>query len=321
MNDRKSSKVRAGGIAVTRILLRRRLVRLCAIGIVALLTTVPACAKKLKVAASILPLADFVRNIVGDSLEVLVMVPPGSNPETYEPSPMQLAELAGVNAYVKIGADFEFEKSLVDKIAKMYPKLKIIDCSAGIELITDNYHEHELSPATPAGHTHGGHDPHIWNSPRNARIMVRNIAAGIATVDPADSAAYRGNAAVYDGRLDSLDRFLESLLRPYRGAKFIVFHPAWGYFARDYGLIQIAVEKEGKEPSISETIKLIKMARADNLKTIFVSPQFNRENAAAVAREIDGVIETADPLADDFIGQMIRFGEKLARSFRDSIRR
>ena len=230
-------------------------------------------------------------------------------------------ELAGVSAYVKIGTDFEFEKSLADKIGRMYPKLKIIDCSAGIELIADDYHENELSPATSSGHTHGGHDPHIWNSPRNARIMVRNIAAGIAAVDPADSAVYRRNAAVYDGRLDSLDRFLETLLRPHRGAKFIVFHPAWGYFARDYGLIQIAVEKEGKEPSVSEMIKLIKLARADNLKTIFISPQFNRENAAAIAREIGGDIETADPLADDFIGQMIRFGEKLAASFRDSARR
>ncbi len=320
-------RISLGGLT-TKMIWRRLcllyLETIWAIAIIAFLTAAPALAKKLKVSVSIPPQADFVRNIVGDSVDILIMVPPGSSPETYELTPAQLRELSGADAYVKIGADFEFEKNLIDRIGRMYPDLKIIDCSAGIELLggieehaAEDSHDSHLSGADTR-HKHGGNDPHLWNSPRNAKIFVRNIAAGLIAVDPGDSAVYRRNAARYEARLDSLDRSLESLLRPFRGSKFIVFHPAWGYFARDYDLIQIAVESEGKEPSAAEMIKLIKLARAEDLKTIFISPQFNRENAAAIAREIGGKIETADPLPSDFIGQMLQFGKKLATSYRES---
>lgn len=274
----------------------------------------PLSAKSLKLAVSILPQADIVRNIVQDGADIMVLVPPGASPETYEPTPAQLKELASVSAYIKIGTHFEFEENLLKRIVKLYPSLAIVNCASGIDLINVNTDKNADQNTLPGIHAHG-EDPHIWYSLRNARKIIGNIAEGLAAINPADGAVYRKNAAVYIARVDSLDFHLTAILSPFKGSKFIVFHPAWGYFARDYGLVQIAVESHGKEPSASQMIQLIRMAKAEDLKTIFVSPQFDREKAMTIAKEIGGTVEIADPLPSDFLAGLRHFGERLALSY------
>lgn len=271
----------------------------------------PICAnaeEKIGVVVSILPLAEFTEAVGGEKVNVSVMIPPGANPHVYEPSPEDLKRVALAKVYVKVGTNLEFELSWMEKLLGVNQHLVLCDASKGVEEINTPSGEHE--------HTHHGHetghDPHIWLSPTNAEQIVRNILDTLVTMDAANADYYRRNAEEYIRRLREVDAYIQKKLQLLKVRSFIVFHPAWGYFADRYDLEQVAIEYEGKEPSAKELAMIIKKARLLKIKSILASPQFSRRSVEVIAGEIKGKVELADPLAKDYIGNLIRVTDVIA---------
>jgi len=248
---------------------------------------------KIVVAVTILPQAGFVEAIGGDKVEVVAMVPPGASPHTYEVTPDQMARLSNAKMYAKVGSPVEFELAWMDKLIAVNKSMLVIDCSQGIDLTESQ------DPDEP------GLDPHIWLSVKNAKIMVQNICNGLVQADAANKAYYEENCAAYLEELTKLDSDLAADLSGVSNRSFIVFHPAFGYFARDYDLKQIGVEQEGKEPDADYIVRLIEEARENDIRVVFVSPQFSTKSAEVIAKEIGGKVVIIDPLAKDFIDNML----------------
>ncbi len=252
----------------------------------------PVTTGKTVVAVTILPQAGFVEAIGGDRVEVIVMVPPGASPHTYEVTPDQMTRLSNARMYAKVGSTMEFELAWMDKLITVNKSMLVVDCSKGIDLTASQ------DPDEP------GLDPHIWLSVKNAKIMVRNICDGLGQVDAANKAYYEEKCAAYLEKLTELDSDLAADLSGVTNRSFIVFHPAFGYFARDYNLQQLAVEQEGKEPDADYIVRLIEEAREQNIRVVFVSPQYSTKSAEVIAGEISGKVVIIDPLAKDFIDNM-----------------
>lgn len=240
--------------------------------------------EKIRVIVTILPLAEFVESVGKEKVEVTVMVPPGASPHTYELTPSQMVEVSQARMLVKVGSGVEFELAWMGKIVAANQDMLVIDSSTGIVLM--------------------GKDPHIWLSLRNAKIMVENICTGLIEADPDNQSYYTQNKNSYLTKLDALDKDIREDLSGIENRRFIVLHPAWGYFARDYNLEQIPIEVGGKEPSGQDIASLIEEAREHDIKLIFASPQFNAKSAEVIAREIEGRVVFVDPLARDYITNM-----------------
>ncbi|MBU7024316.1 MAG: zinc ABC transporter substrate-binding protein, partial [Theionarchaea archaeon] len=237
----------------------------------------PQPSGKIGVIVSILPQAEFAEKIGGDRVDVTVMIPPGASPHSYEPAPSQLAQVSKAALYCEVGSGIEFELAWMDRITSMNKDMVIIDCSKGIELISGD----------PDREDQGGTDPHIWLSPRNAATMVENIYQGLVEVDPDSTDYYTENEERYLQELETLDREIRESL-PESLTTIMVYHPSWGYFCREYGLEQIPIEREGKEPTPQDIVHLIDLARKEHITVIFVSPQVNAQPAEVIAREIGG---------------------------------
>jgi len=244
------------------------------------------------VAVSVLPQAGFVEAIGGDKVAVVVMIPPGASPHTYEVTADQMTQLSDAKMYAKVGSPVEFELVWMDKLIALNKTMLVVDCSKGINLIESQ------DPDEP------GLDPHIWLSIKNAKIMVQNLCDGLVQVDVANKAFYEKNCADYLQELSALDASFLADLSGVTNRSFIVFHPAFGYFARDYDLTQIGVEQEGKEPDAEYLVRLIEEAKTGNIKVVFVSPQYSARSAQTVAGEIGGEVVVIDPLAREFIENM-----------------
>jgi len=272
----------------------------------------------IRVVVTILPQAEFVENVGGDKVAVTVLVPPGAEPHTYEPTPSQLKDVARAKLYFKIGSPIEFEVNWLDRVIATNPNMLVIDSGQGIELIPMAEHEHGKHENETAEHEdeHTGMDPHTWTSIRNAKIMVDNIYGGLVQVDPANQDYYLANKNDYIRQLDALDKEITDALAGLENAKFIVYHPSWGYFARDYGLVQISIEEAGKEPTPARLAILIREAKENNVTVIFATPQFSEKSAETVADEIGGKVVLIDPLSKNFLENMQRVAEALAEGMR-----
>jgi len=271
---------------------------------------------KIGIVVSIAPLAEFVEQVGGERVSVFVMIPPGGNPHTYEPAPGQLKEINNAKLYVKVGSGVEFELAWLDKLLALNKKLVVCDSGKGIRLLAMAEHHHDKEHGAEDHHHHGGTDPHIWNSLSNAIIIVGNIRDSLVTLDPAHAAEYRKNAAVYIVKLNQLKKQLAKQLIAVENKKFIVFHPSFAYFAADYGLQEIAVEVNGKEPSAKELAQLIDEAKEEKVKVIFASPQFSAKSAKVIAQAIGGQVVFVDPLAHGYLENIGRVGKILAESLK-----
>jgi len=292
--------------------------------LLALMTVRPGDAQeRLTVFVSILPQRFFVQQIGKDLVDVHVMVEPGASPHAYEPKPRQMAALSKTKAYFATGV--EFENAWLDKIAAVNPAMKVVHLDRGIEKIAmAAHHDHnekdtgrhegeqdrENSQVQQTEHRHGTPDPHIWLSPPLVKRMVRTALAVMQELDPANGAAYGTNADRLLAAIDGLDAQLKGIFADRQGLRFMVFHPAWGYFARAYGLEQVPVEIEGKEPKPAQLKKLIEYARTEGIKVVFAQPQFSAKSATLIAREIGGQVAFADPLAEDWIANLRQVADK-----------
>ena len=279
--------------------------------LMALMVT-PWCAAhaQAKVFVSIAPQADLAERIGGPLVSVNVLVGPGQNHHTFEPAPKQMAELASARVYFTIG--LPFEQRLLDKVRAANPDLKCIDSRAGIAL---RAMETEEEPGE-AAHKHGAQDPHVWLSPPNAKVIAANICRGLKQVDAAHAEVYEQNLAALQRDLDACHARIAAALAPFKGDAFYVYHPAFGYFADAYGLRQVPVEIEGKEPTAKQLAGLIARAKADRVRVIFVQQQFPKHAAETIAKEVGGAVVSLDPLARDFIRNTEMIAEQLRTAFK-----
>ncbi len=266
---------------------------------------------RVPVFVSIPPQKYFVQQIGKDLVDVKVMVQPGANPATYEPKPRQLADLSKTKAYFSIGVPFE--NTWLKKIAAANPKMRVVHTDHGIEktpMATSHRHNEE------GEYDHGGRDPHIWLSPSLVKIQARTIWATLQKIDPSRQAIYDANYKRFVSGIDELDTELKAMFSDKQGLRFMVFHPAWGYFAQAYGLKQVPIELEGKNPKPAQLKELIEHARKNKITVIFVQPQFSTKNAKLVAREISGQVVFANPLAEDWMTNLRKVADKFKNALK-----
>ncbi|HDI59818.1 MAG TPA: cation ABC transporter substrate-binding protein [Desulfobacteraceae bacterium] len=256
----------------------------------------------LLVYVSILPQRDFVQRIAGDRVAVEVMVRPGASPATYEPKAQQMAGLSRARIYFAVGVPFE--AVWLPRIVAANPAMRLVHTDAGIPKRTMAAHYHGAEAGRDADHDNRSHDPHVWLSPPLVKIQARAILEALVAVDPDHRERYETNWRNFVARLDALDQRLRQSFARRRGMCFMVFHPAWGYFAEAYGLRQVPIELEGKEPKPAQLRELVEIARCHDIRVIFVQPQFSRRSAELVAREIGARVVDADPLPADWFANM-----------------
>jgi zinc transport system substrate-binding protein len=294
-------------------------------GILLLAASLLGCARSapdgntgLSVAVSVLPEKWMVQQLAGDRVQVSTLVLPGDNPHTYQPSDAQVSRLMGSAVFFRVGAPFENGPWF--QAIQSSGRVRIVDLREGIELLDMGPHaDHPAErgpPGTDPDHHEAGKDPHIWLSPRLLKIQATTMARALAEVDPAHRADYDRRLAAFHERLEALDEALRAKLGPLREKAFFVFHPAWGYFAHDYGLRQVAIEVEGKEPSDRELTQVQRQARQSGAKVILVQPQISGRGAQAVAQAAGAKLVTADPLAEDLPATLEHVADVLANSLK-----
>jgi len=274
--------------------------------LVLLSVTAPAAAQSnlpMSVFVSILPEVQFVQKVGGDRVRVRALVQPGQSPATYAPTPRQMAALSRARVYFRIGVPFE--KALIPRLLDTMPGLTIVDLRTGLDLI-------ELH-----GDQAGELDPHTWLDPMLVKRQARTIRDTLETLDPAGRATYRNNYQRFAAELDSLNAHLARVLRPFAGQTIYVFHPAYGYFCRAYGLVQKAVAAGGRKPGARHLAQLIAEARADHVKIIFVQPQFSHKTATAIAAAIGARVIPLDPLAEDYLSNMEQMADRIAGALQE----
>jgi len=262
------------------------------------------------ITVSVLPQKYFVERIVGDHFDINVMIPPGASPVTYEPTPKQMKELSVSDVYIRIG-HIEFEKSWMKKLQSINPEMKIIDQSSVANLISEE-HKHE---SHDHGHHHHGVDPHIWTSPKEVETQVGFIYNYFIKTYPEFKDEFTNNYEELLNEVTNLSMSLDSMLKPFEGRKFLIFHPALSYFARDYGLEQISIEIDGKEPTPANIQKIIEIAKEEKIKVVFVQKQFSTHNAQVIANEINGRVSQIDPLAYNWFENIKMIAEEIEKSY------
>lgn len=265
-------------------------------------------AEPLLVAVSLLPQQTFVERIGGSHVHAIVLVPPGKSPATYEPTPQQMAAVAGSRLVFRIGVPFE--NAWLPRLAQVAPAAKVVDLRDGLTLRSVDL------PAGAAAHPGGAPDPHVWLSPPLVMRMADRIRDELVAQLPQAKAEIEANHARFVADLKVLDADIRSRLADKLQRKFMVYHPSWGYFADAYGLTQMPVEAGWKEPGPRTLQRVIEAARRNDVRVIFVQPQFSSKEAETVAQAIGGEVVAVDPLAADYFDNLHRVADIFARNLR-----
>lgn len=288
------------------------------------------------VTTTILPTKYFVEQIAGDTLEVKALVEKGSDPHTYEPKPGQMKSIEQSDIHFAVG--MEFDEIWLPRLKKQFPNLEVVETQQGISRMqmqahehhhddhdaghkdhdvkhTDNdhkkdHHEHEVhndekhtdhDEDSHEGHKHSGLDPHIWLDPILVKDQAKNIRDALMIKYPKNAKLYDDNYLKFIKTLDDLDNDIKAKLKGIKTNKFVVYHPSWGYFAKRYDLVQIPIEIEGKEPKPAELKELINEIKEENIKVVFVAPQFSKNSAKIIANEAKAKVVEIDQLPENWL--------------------
>lgn len=254
------------------------------------------------VTVTIEPFRYFVEQIAGNDVNVNVMVPAGSSPETYEPTPQQMVDLSQSVFYFKVG-QIGFEKTWMKKLQQNAPNMKVIDTSAGIRMLK-----------TQSGNI----DPHTWMSIKSADIITSNIAKALMDKYPEKAEEYKKKLRDFrKNKLDKLQNEIDKYLSSIKGEKqksFVIYHPTLTYFAKENGLKQYAIEEEGREPSITQLKELIQRAKSEDINIIFVQKEFSNRNIQVFIDATHSKAVEINPLSYDWEGQMLLITKEIAQS-------
>jgi zinc transport system substrate-binding protein len=257
------------------------------------------------ITVSISPFSYFVKEIAGSEYEINVMVPASADPHIYEPVPGQIASLGRSVAYISDGY-LGFEMTWLDRFYEANRKMKKLSLGSSIDLIkAEENHE--------GGHSEGA-DPHFWVSPKSAMIIAASVRTMLSELNPEKKTEYDARYKILTDTITAIDSLARKTFSGFRGKSFMIFHPALGYLARDYGLEQIAVENEGKEPTPSSMRKLIDIAGKERIKIIFIQKGFDTKNAGAIALETGAELFAVDPLSEDWPGSVREIINAIHRS-------
>jgi len=258
-------------------------------------------AETLKVITGVPPYGYLAKRLGGDYLSVQVLLDASEDPHTFEPRPKKIMSLGGARVFFSAG--MEFEERLLARIKGNFSDLTVVDLSEG------------LTEEAAAGETVHHHDPHIWLSPTLLIGQVEKMAQTLSKIDSDHAGYYQQNLKELQKELRQLHERIAKMLSPFRGRSFLVYHPAFAYFGRDFGLKQVAVEADGGKPSPRQLGALLALARKEKVKVVFVQPQFDRASAQVLAASIDGVVLAMDPLAWDVMENFSKMAEKLEQAF------
>ena len=287
---------------------------------------------------SILPQKTFVKAIGGDKVDVNLMVLPGNSPHTYEPKPSQMRNISKADIYFTI--DVEFEHNWLPKFLNQNQNMKVIDLTDGIvKMEMKEHHHHDDEHGHHDKHkekkhddhddhdNHNNHadhadheeheeeslDPHVWTSPSNVKVMAKNILIALISKDAKNTNYYINNYNNFIKQINSTDKKIKNILSNVEhGSKFMVFHPAWGYFARDYELTQFAIEAGGKNPKPKQIAYLIEEAKEEKVKAIFTAPEFSERIATQIAKEVGIKVIKVSPLNPKWSENLIQLAEAIS---------
>jgi zinc transport system substrate-binding protein len=271
---------------------------------------------RLAAIAGIPPLRYLVEQIGGEHVKVSVLVQPGQDPHTFEPTPQQVVSMA--QAAVVFKSDMPFEAVIIEKVREGNRRLVVVEVTEGIRKLP------LVGPCCEES-GHDGHvthhadefDPHVWLSPPLLNTMAANITEGLCQADPAHAKDYRHNLSLLDLRLDRLHQQVGRKLAPYRGRSFYVFHPGFTYFADAYGLKEKAIQLGGQMPTGKHLLALIEEAKAEGVKTVFVQPEFDPQRAQAVADALGGHVVQINGLGENVIADIEDIAMKIERAVRE----
>ena len=269
--------------------------------------------ENLKVFVSILPQKYFAERLLGGNGTVEVLIGPGMSPHTFEPLPQQMGKLSRSDLFFTVG--IPFEKVIISRLKNLCPNLIVINTDENIVKIPMTEHHHEESSNHHDEHEHeSGLDPHFWLDPLRALTMSENMAKAVISIRPELKDKIEANLEEIKADINKLDEELTQKLISFKGQTLLVFHPAFGYFANKYGMIQKAVEIEGKEPAPKQLGELIRNCRNEGIKVIFVQKQFPVSTAKTIAASIGGSVIAIDPLAEDYLANLRNIAESIANS-------
>ena len=263
---------------------------------------------------SIIPEQTFVKAIGGDKVNVSLMVQAGSSPHTYEPKPSQMKEISKADIYFSIGV--EFEEAWLPRFASQNKKMKIVDVSSGVsKMIMVGHHHEDEKQTSHKKDTHDEHesDPHVWTSIVNNKIIAKNIYETLVKFDKANEKYYKTNYEKLIAKFENTNKTINEVLKNTKPkSKFMVFHPSWGYFARDYNLEQLAIEAGGKNPTPKQIAYLIKEAKEEQVKAIFTAPEFSEKVATQIAKEVKVPVIKVSPLNPQVCENLIALAKAIA---------
>ncbi len=265
------------------------------------------------VMVTIPPQKEIVRNVAGESVDIVVMVPPGSSPHTYAPKPSQMRAVAHARLYLGIGVAFETHWK--ERFLQLNPKLRFVDTSRNVPLRTMRAKaEHDKDHETHK-HAHDAYDPHIWTSPKNLLIIAQNVYEALSDIDPKHRGFFKNNLRMYTAKIRRLDQEIEKVLTPLRErhAAVLAVHPSWGYFCDRYGLTQIPLEIEGKSITPKRLMRLIETAKKEHIAAILAQPEFSDKAATLLSETLHLPIVRVSPLAAEWSQTLKRLAEALAK--------
>ncbi len=257
---------------------------------------------RITVAVSLQPYATLVKMLGGDRVNVVTLLPPGADPHNFEPKPAVIKAFSVAQVYFTDGSGLD--KTWMPRFLGANKNVQVIDVSKGIEWMKLEHEEHGAH-----GHHHEEMDPHIWTSPTRMRFLAQNIFQELKKLDPKYVIDYVNRASMVQDELALVERQLNEAVisMPKDRRSFIVFHPTYGYLAKDFKLKQYTIEVNGKEPKPRDLANLVKVGRKNGVKTVFVQPQFSKRAAETIAKELGAVVVETDPLSADFIGNTQKF--------------
>lgn len=260
------------------------------------------------ITVSILPEKTFVEKIAGDDFKINLLLPPGESPVTFTLLPSQLVDITKSLLWLKMG-HVAFEYSWDEKIREINKKMKVVNLSDNLELIHAKVFETEKQGLS------AGINPHTWMSPVLVKKMTERITAELSLINPERSEFYHNNYLIFAKEIDELNQKISTLLEPYRGRSFIMFHPSLAYFSRDYGLTEHSLEPGGKEPTPQRMRELVQLAKRESIPVIYIQSDLDREQARVFAEEIDGKIEEMWPLNPNWEENLMEITRQLIRNF------
>ncbi len=251
-------------------------------------------------AVTIVPQKQFVKAVAEDKSDVTVMIPPGYSPGNYAPRPSELTKFSEAKIYFSMGVPADVQ-NILPKVNQFNADIKIIKLA---DLVGEKY-ENRTFP-------NGSRDPHIWLSPKRVIYMVKIIRDELIKLDPDNEEFYRNNAEEYIEKIRSTDQKIRDIIEKKDNNYMLVYHPSFGYYAEEYGLKMVSIEEGGKEATAKHLQEIIDFAKENGINKIFYQAEIDSRQTEAIAEEIDAELIKLDPLAEDYLTNLIEMAKKIS---------